>query len=428
MKSACNERKGAVCYSECGVKGLNTPLLCLIHYKGFCLMAVNKLPIGADTLKYGSGDGGKTVHASIPKLNNLMKEAGTRLNLAPHRVLDKYIYGPGDIEAHLGTDNKFYVLDFGRVMPPEFPQKPSEIWYNLLRPEFVMNYKNSLCSDAFSQWLSGDKNEMIFNEEVTKATVHLQSFVIPDFAKYLDANPQIKTLSMLICEVHQKGINIRHMGRLRQQLTDHKVKQLVLTECVARTLKNLIRGILREKMKQLQISIEEPYKTEVFNFLKPIFGCYQDHPTSLLDGSNVAFSHSFVTVNSTVDEDIEEEVLSKSSLTFWRKTIKIEIEERYPSCLLADERNENFDLRCNVDMSLVIQRFQILSGIKLSPFVEESWREKKFFYMTSSDVQELNSRVSYLSIVDYSEALSIYSEIESSTKMDKKKQIDLLSK
>eukprot|EP01126_Amoeba_proteus_P000467 TRINITY_DN10130_c0_g1_i10.p1 TRINITY_DN10130_c0_g1~~TRINITY_DN10130_c0_g1_i10.p1 ORF type:complete len:483 (+),score=98.03 TRINITY_DN10130_c0_g1_i10:1283-2731(+) len=121
-----------------------------------------------------------------------------------------------------------------------------------------------------------------------------------------------------------------------------------------------------------------------------------------------------------------EEELYEPTLTFWRKTIKTELEQRYPSCLSEDEKNENFNLLYNVDMPLVIQRFQILSGIRLSSFVEESWQRREIFDMTSLDVEGLISTVSYLGLVDYSEALSIYSEVESSTGMGKNKKVHLL--
>ena len=31
------------------------------------------------------------------------------------------IYGPGDIEGHLGNDGQYYMVDFGRTFPPEAP-------------------------------------------------------------------------------------------------------------------------------------------------------------------------------------------------------------------------------------------------------------------------------------------------------------------
>jgi len=41
----------------------------------------------------------------------------------PHLVRSKMLYGPGDIEGHLGRDGKFYLLDFSRLFPPEAPLK-----------------------------------------------------------------------------------------------------------------------------------------------------------------------------------------------------------------------------------------------------------------------------------------------------------------
>ncbi len=69
-----------------------------------------------------------------------MEVAFKKLNLDSHLVKDCIIYGyvpipknfkngfltccrPGDIEGHKGSDGKYYVLDFGRVMPPEAPSK-----------------------------------------------------------------------------------------------------------------------------------------------------------------------------------------------------------------------------------------------------------------------------------------------------------------
>lgn len=56
------------------------------------LAATTKLPISKDTLRYGSGDGGKTVHADDPKLNHLMKLAAKAINIKGHYVLDQVIF------------------------------------------------------------------------------------------------------------------------------------------------------------------------------------------------------------------------------------------------------------------------------------------------------------------------------------------------
>ena len=66
----------------------------------------------------------------------------------------KFIYGPTDIEGHMGKDGRSYVLDFQRVFPPESPAEGEprrSVLYNLLRPEFVAKYPNPLSSDALSK-------------------------------------------------------------------------------------------------------------------------------------------------------------------------------------------------------------------------------------------------------------------------------------
>jgi hypothetical protein len=124
MKAARHELKSLISLYNCNVYGLNFPLMSLIHYRGFCLIAMSVLPIdGQDTIVYGSPDGGHTVYAEHQTMNMLMEKAGKALNLQAHIVKNKILYGPGDIEGHLGCDGKFYLLDFSRLFPPEAPLK-----------------------------------------------------------------------------------------------------------------------------------------------------------------------------------------------------------------------------------------------------------------------------------------------------------------
>jgi len=59
----------------CPVQSLMLALL------GFRVVAVSLLPVGKDTIIYGSSDGGYNVHAKNPEFNKLMKMAGRALNL-----------------------------------------------------------------------------------------------------------------------------------------------------------------------------------------------------------------------------------------------------------------------------------------------------------------------------------------------------------
>lgn len=91
--------------------GLFYPMMTIIDYKGFRMIAMPLLPIDKNTIKYGSNDAGVTVHTRDETLNVLMKAAADRIHIRGHYTglsHKKLIYGPGDIEAHLGTFLLFY--------------------------------------------------------------------------------------------------------------------------------------------------------------------------------------------------------------------------------------------------------------------------------------------------------------------------------
>jgi RNase P/RNase MRP subunit p29 len=57
------------------------------------------------------------VHTDIPELNVLMKKSAEAFGVKGHIVgfTQKVLcYGPADIEAHLGNDGRYYVLDTAR--------------------------------------------------------------------------------------------------------------------------------------------------------------------------------------------------------------------------------------------------------------------------------------------------------------------------
>jgi len=81
--------------------------------------------------------------------------------LAPHEFEGKdgkkhILYGPFDLEGHVGTDGKEYIIDFSRLFPP-FPLKkkehPAGHLYRLFRPEFVKHYpKNYAATVLLRSW------------------------------------------------------------------------------------------------------------------------------------------------------------------------------------------------------------------------------------------------------------------------------------
>jgi len=58
MKAAKHELRGLIYYASVGVEGLHFPLMCLVNYKGFRIIAEALLPINKETIVYGSSHGG----------------------------------------------------------------------------------------------------------------------------------------------------------------------------------------------------------------------------------------------------------------------------------------------------------------------------------------------------------------------------------
>jgi Clustered mitochondria len=128
MKAASAELLALKQLQDASVSGLYIPMMMLLDYFGFRLVAMSTLPIrGGETLLYGSPDGGKNVISKDEAFSSLIATACGKLNLKPHPVRGRengvlaVMHGPADLEGHKGTDGKYYVLDSARLFPPEHP-------------------------------------------------------------------------------------------------------------------------------------------------------------------------------------------------------------------------------------------------------------------------------------------------------------------
>eukprot|EP01125_Pyxidicula_operculata_P017085 TRINITY_DN5945_c0_g1_i2.p1 TRINITY_DN5945_c0_g1~~TRINITY_DN5945_c0_g1_i2.p1 ORF type:complete len:1909 (-),score=399.00 TRINITY_DN5945_c0_g1_i2:471-6197(-) len=394
MKACSHDIKGLMAYFQCTTShkdSLHVPLACVIDYRGFRVIAEAILPIDDSTLKYGSSDAAKTVHKDHPIINRKMKEAASKLKLKGHKVgklVPKKIYGPADIECHLGHDGRFYLLDFARVFPPEPPNenapKGSHL-FNLLRPELILQSSVPLSSDAFSSFGIDGKDE--HNMEVVELTKKLYHEVIPQFAnkwssKLCDEeddenyNPELKNdlnyfSENITVELHTDGINVRHLGLVRYHATSRHLKNATLKEMIARVVKNTIRCALREEMKKLGIPSQEPYIKVVTNFLNLVLCRKGDY------------------------------------MKFWAD-IKTKIVDKFgPESFTEDEMDIRFVLMDHVNLGELVLRILHISDITLTPNArEELTSNPNKFTFVDIDIQ-LNSRVKQLNIVNFSTAIKL---------------------
>jgi hypothetical protein len=105
MKAANHELKSLVRFFD---SEFTTPLMAIIDYLGMRLVAVSLLPIGKDSLVYGSNNGGLTIFNSDKFVDEKMKELASKLNLKLHFAGwndPKLLCGPADMEIHRGNPN-----------------------------------------------------------------------------------------------------------------------------------------------------------------------------------------------------------------------------------------------------------------------------------------------------------------------------------
>jgi len=279
MKVAGHELKGLISYFNLNMKDLHFPIMSLVDYLGFRVIAMSLLPVSKDTLIYGTADAAKTIHSDSVEFNSLMKKAAARLNLSAHRAgrpntAGVMVWSAVDLEGHLGEDGRFYMLDFSRTFPPRRPdmsQKNCHL-FHMLRPEFVRRYKKPLCSDGYSGFIMSF-NGNAHNEELNQATTHLENVIIPKVAYELDHLTDEQLEHVRVNDfVHRFGINLRLLGAVRQQLSNKTVRKQLLIEMISRTCKQLLRQKMREKMAELKLPQTTPFNELVITEFNLLFG------------------------------------------------------------------------------------------------------------------------------------------------------------
>jgi hypothetical protein len=111
-------------------KHLSVPATTQFDIAGFRLLAMSVLPIGGETLRYGSADAGRTVHngEADPEIASAAAELGATLNLRKHLAgvnasTAKDVWFGVDVEIHRGRDDRAYLLDGARLLPAEAPRR-----------------------------------------------------------------------------------------------------------------------------------------------------------------------------------------------------------------------------------------------------------------------------------------------------------------
>eukprot|EP01102_Stenamoeba_stenopodia_P009610 TRINITY_DN2847_c0_g2_i1.p1 TRINITY_DN2847_c0_g2~~TRINITY_DN2847_c0_g2_i1.p1 ORF type:complete len:696 (+),score=133.49 TRINITY_DN2847_c0_g2_i1:124-2088(+) len=407
------------------------PLMALLDYRGFRLICMSLLPISKKTLVYGSDDGGRTIYNTNHTMHMMMENLAEMLNLQEHvcGALDKtstvVLHHATDLEGHVGKDRRFYLLDFARALPCEYPKiesdgsiDPTAHLVRLFRPEFVKTYKKKLCSDACSRFVMFDNQKKRYIEEIKEATDYLHNQLIPSFVTTLipiclDHIHSAEVAKFSIAQLlHDNGISVRHLGRIVSHIKSaigsvpyaEECRWLVIAEMASRALKRIYRQKLRSKMKELQVPVEQPYLQVLTSFLNLAFGNSKSSDvfweTSVQDALVFKFgSFSYFNQNETP---------SLKSFLF-KKSIDVSLNitsSSSSSSSAAAFRKVTFDAKL-----FVFRRFQRMTGFKLRKGVWVNLCENPTSVFLNSQpfdqfhIKDLGDRIKHLNIVSLAEGI-----------------------
>ena len=371
---------------------LRIPLTAIVDYCGFRVLVQSLVPISSNTLKFGSRDGGLTIHTEDKIACLIMETLGKELFLKKHIVKDamgkkKEIVGPCDLELHKSLEgDHYYCIDLARMFPPDIdPNSPSSIFYRLLRPEFLKWYKKALSSDTFSKFSSGDPNKLTHEKEVMEAVRVLRTKRIPQIAKLMRSD---KSGAWMTRTMQQFGVNCRYLGLLRQSLTEKDLRATALGEMCARILSEQLKFHLRETAKKNGLS----RKYIFFELTAKFFNSILDNKVFGAEGSTVL-------------------------LWSGQKGIKRKLVEKFEQALFEEERSESFDLRQSVNLVKLIERIEEKVGI----LMKQSTREKiesvgqekmESFSFSVFDFSEISARAKSLDFISFSIAEGMKKQAE----------------
>eukprot|EP00939_MAST-03C_sp_MAST-3C-sp1_P003992 g3992.t1 len=266
------------------------------------------------------------------------------------------------------------------------------------RSEETSDRPELLSPDAYTSFSFGAKDDKVQRRKVDRATRRLTQELLPNIAANLIDRGVDALEGLSIAEyLHRRGVNCRHIGLLRELHRSRRDKDektvdnaptttayrdvqcLLLTEVVSRTMKNVLRYLLRETMKVEKSPSEEGLIDCIVTFLNRASGA-----TSV-----------------------------EAARIFWQSTLPRHVATRFgPSAL--GEQSKILDSIFLVPQTFrhVVLRILQKCGIQVSPtcleqletFAKMSTREDVFEF-SQADVIELKPVVKQMQVCDLSEGI-----------------------
>lgn len=360
MKVAAHEWRGLNCFHCANIRRIRLPLMCLVDYRGYRIVAISMLPIDSNTLVYGSDSGGVRVANYDPKFAKLMKKAAKVINLKEHLTLDgkTKLFGPTDIEGHKDhRSGEYFLVDYARTMPPqgkigEYKLDPTRRHlFELLRPELVQaNSGIPLNSDVFSGFNLKDEFKSDSAREVLDVTRVMLTVIIPELAEMFQKRGSFENVDFASL-LHASGVNIRFLGKLRDRCSRADARDAILDEMVARILKNTFKEEMRSISKTLLAPSDQVFKSSLVSFLKSRF----NSPDNI----------------------------------FLRHSIKEMLSQKFVSSLSFTELAPDYDLSVRMTCKRVLMRFWQMIGVTVAPSAPNIENFSDIGFISNDDIETM---------------------------------------
>jgi tetratricopeptide (TPR) repeat protein len=283
----------------------------VVDYSGYRVQVCCPLPLEERrTLKYGQASSedificrdipGPDAEGGGYQYPKLFMQLAEKLNLRQRLIRTVVSDGGGDenvhvyessemiltrdMQLHQSDDDRFYMVNFSNLLPPEVPSPESnDVLTKQFRPEFLCKNPLALSPEALSienAPLEGegeaterdsmgakldstptaaahpdrDRKQSVIAQNVAKLTVDsiiqaskkLKNVTIVRLVKKLDYMVVFPMESFGLTRfMHSNGVNCRHLGVMYELSSVFHVRQLLLCEAVARSVKTLLKLVLQ---------------------------------------------------------------------------------------------------------------------------------------------------------------------------------------
>eukprot|EP00903_Cladosiphon_okamuranus_P015185 g14039.t1 len=235
-----------------------------------------------------------------------------------------------------------------------------------------------LSPDALSGFTKDAKDRSDINQDVHEATAVMVDVAVVKVAERLmELPPEVQGTLDLAVELHRHGVNVRHLGKVRDLVPDEEensvLRDMMLTEIIARTLKNILRRFQRKWMEAEKSTSEQGMRILVVGFLNLVTGCH------------------------------------RNSGEFWEEKVLVGVLQRFGVIALTKTERKDILKTCIYDrphvLEICVARLTEMQGLVLTPEAEEQFsseEESPFqFQFVVSDIQEIRPIVRYMHILDY---------------------------